>query len=174
MRVSIAKLRNEQTISGEPDSVYTGYQYVKRLIIRERIPASDGSTEQHIVYCCHCRHKFGPYDPKYTTTSAFGSHLRIKHPQLPSRAEEYKTIIQELMEASMVKATGKGKRLGTSPFTIARQNAGAHAFGQTFEDKEYRRLLARMVVETNSSFRIVEAKAFHNLFRYCNSRVPIM
>ena len=174
MQVSIAKLRNEQTISGEPDSVYTGYLYVKRLIIRERIPASDGGAEQHIVYCFHCRHKFGPYDPKYTTTSAFGSHLRIKHPQLPSCEEGYKTIIQELMEESMVKATGKRKQSGTSPFTIARQNAGARAFGQTFEAKEYRCLLARMVVETNSSFRIVEAKAFHNLVRYCNSRVPII
>lgn len=81
-------------------------------------------------------------------------------------------MVEEMVETT--RAMGKHKRSGTSPFTIARQNAGARTAGQMFEEKEYRRLLASMVLETNSAFRIVEAKAFRNLVCYCNSRVPMI
>ena len=124
-----------------------------------------------MVYCCHCKHQWGPYLPKYTTTSAFIYHFRAQHPQLPAREEDYKSIIKRMGEAT---AKGKRKRSGTSPFSIASQMAGTRQVGELFDEQEYRKLLAQMVVETNTSFRTVEVDSFRNLMRYCNSRVPIV
>ena len=104
-----------------------------------------------------------------TTTSTFGKHFRAQHPQLPSREEDYKSLIKRMAEATN---TGKRKRTGTSPFTIASQLAGTRQVGEIFDEQEYRKLLAMMVVETNTSFRTVEVDSFQNLVRYCNSRVP--
>ena len=106
-----------------------------------------------------------------TTTSGFGKHFRAVHPQLPSREEDYKSVIKRMAEAT---TTGKRRRIGTSPFTIASQLSGARQVGETFDEQEYRKLLAVMVVETNTAFRTVEVDSFRNLMRYCNSRVPMV
>jgi len=47
---------------------------------------------------------------------------------------------------------------------------GARAPGQLFNTKEYRRLMAIIVIETNSSFSLVESNAFRTLMAYCNGR----
>ena len=142
-------LSDENTLSGQPESRFNGYLYAKRLIIRKRISRPDGSTEteKHMVYCCHCRHKWGPYESNYTTTTAFRSHFRTEHPQLPSRKVDFKSRITQMAEAAM---TGKRKRSSTTPFTLAKQQAGARQIGQMFDETEYRKLLAQMVVETNT------------------------
>ena len=169
-------LYDEATLSGLPDSRFTGYLYAKRLIIRQRIISTVGDVpveERHMIYCCHCKHKWGPYPPSYTTTSAFGKHFRAMHSQLPSREEEYKSVIKRMAEAT---TTGKRRRTGTgsNPFTISSQLAGTLQPGEIFDEEEYRRLLAMMVVETNTAFRMVELVSFRNLMRYCNSQVPIV
>ena len=126
-----------------------------------------------MIYCCHCKYKWGPYPPSYTTTSAFGKHFRAMHSQLASREEEYKSVIKRMAEAT---TTGKRRRTGTgsNPFTISSQLAGTRQPGEIFDEEEYRRLLAMMVVETNTAFRMVEVVSFRNLMRYCNSQVPIV
>ena len=169
-------LYDEATLSGLPDSRFTGYLYAKRLIIRQRIISTVGDVpgeERHMIYCCHCKHKWGPYLPSYTTASAFGKHFRAMHSQLPSREEEYKSVIKRMAEAT---TTGKRRRTGTgsNPFTISSQLAGTRQPGEIFDEQEYRRLLAMMVVETNTAFRMVEVVSFRNLMRYCNSQVPIV
>ena len=127
--------------------------------------------EKHIVYSCHCKHKWGPYAPSYTTTLAFGKHFRSLHSQLPAREEEYKSVIKRIADST---TTGKRKWTGSSPFTIASQLAGMRQPGVIFEEHESRRLLANMVVETNTAFRTVEVDSFQNLMRYCNGQVPLV
>jgi len=124
-----------------------------------------------MVYCCHCKHKWGPYAPSYTTTSAFGKHFRLLHSQLPSREEEYKSVIKRIADST---TTGKRKRTGSSPFTIASQLSGMRQPGVIFDEPEYRKLLAIMVVETNTAFRTAEVDSFRNLMRYCNGQVPLV
>ena len=51
-------LYNEATLSGRPDSRFTGYLYAKRLIIRQRILSPSDAAEKHMVYCCYCKHKW--------------------------------------------------------------------------------------------------------------------
>ena len=167
-------LYDEATLSGLPDSRFTGYLYAKRLIIRERIISTvrDVPVEaRHMIYCCHCKHKWGLYPPSYTTTSAFGKYFRAVHSQLPSREEVYRGVIKRMAEAT---TTGKRRRTGnaSNPFSISSQLAGTRQPGEIFDEQEYRRLLAMMVVETNTAFRMVEVVSFRNLMRYCNSQVP--
>ena len=165
-------LCDEATLSGQPNSRFTGYLYAKQLIIRQRIVnAAENEEERHMVYCCHCKHKWGPYPPSYTTTTAFGKHFRSLHSQLPSREEVYKSVIKRMADAT---TTGKRKRTGATPFTIATQLAGTRQPGELFDEQEYRRLLAMMVVETNTAFRAVEVVSFQNLMHYCNAQVPIV
>jgi len=102
-------LYDEATLSGLPDSRFTGYLYAKRLILRQRIISTAGDVpveERHMIYCCHCQHKWGPYPPSYTTTSAFGKHFRAIHSQLPSQEEEYKSVIKRMAEATTTGSAG--------------------------------------------------------------------
>ena len=49
-------LYDEATLSGLPDSRFTGYLYAKRLIIRQRILSTVRDVpveERHMIYCCH-------------------------------------------------------------------------------------------------------------------------
>jgi len=55
-----------------------------------------------------------------------------------------------------------------SPFTLVRGTRGALAPGQLFNTKEYRKLMAIMVIETNSSFALVASNSFGTLMAYCN------
>ena len=79
-------------------------------------------------------------------------------------------MIKRMAEAT---TTGKRRRTGTvsNPFSISSQLAGTRQPGEIFDEQEYRRLLAVMVVETNTEFRMVEVVSFRNLMRYCNSQV---
>lgn len=60
------------------------------------------------------------------------------------------------------------KRAEISPFTLAKNTGGPRAPGQLFNLLEYRKLMAVMVIETNSSFKLVESNAFRSLIAYCN------
>lgn len=169
-------LYDETTLSGLPDSRFTGYLYAKRLIIRLRIISTVGDVlveERHMIYCCHCTHKWGPCLLSYTTTSAFGKDFRAMYSQLPSRKEDYKSVIKQMAEAT---TTGKHRctRTDSNPFSISSRLAGTWQPGEIFDQQEYRHLLAIMVVETNTAFGIVEVVSFRNLLRYCNSQVPIV
>jgi len=113
----------------------------------------------------------GPYAPSYTATSAFGKHFRSLHSQLPLREEEYKSVIKRIADST---TTGKRKRTGSSPITIASQLSRMRQPGVIFDEHEYRILLAIMVVETNTAFRTVEVDSFQNLMRYCNGQVPLV
>ena len=110
--------------------------YAKRLIIRPQIVSAVGDVEErHLIYCCHCKHKWGPYPPSYTTTSAFGKHFHALDSQLPSREEEYKSVIKRVAEAT---TTGKRRRPGTgsNPFSIASQLAGTRQTGEIFDENK--------------------------------------
>ena len=126
-----------------------------------------------MIYCCHCKYKWSPYPPSYSTTSAFGKHFHAMHSQLPSWKEDYKSEIRRMAEAT---TTGKGRRTGSgsNPFSISSQLAGPGKPGERFDKQEYQRLLDMMVVETNTAFWMVEVVSFRNLMRYCNSQVPIV
>jgi len=60
------------------------------------------------------------------------------------------------------------KRAEISPFTLAKSTRGPRAPGQLFNLLEYRKLMAVMVIETNSSFKLVESNAFRSLIAYCD------
>jgi len=86
------------------------------------------------VYGCHCQHIWGPYPPSYSTTIAFEKHFRSPYSQLPSRDEEYKSGIKQIADAT---TTGKRKRTGSTPFTIASLLARKWQLGETFDIQEY-------------------------------------
>ena len=157
-------LYDEAFLSGRPDSRFTGYLYAKRLIIRQRILSPSDVEEKYMVYCCHCKHKWGPYPPNYTTTTAFGKHFRALHSQLPSREEEYKSVIKRMADAT---STRKRRRTSSNPCNIASEQAGTRQAGEIFDEQEYQRLLA-MMVETNTALGTVQGDSFRNLMRYCN------
>jgi len=153
-----------RTISGRKELPFNSYLYDKRLIIRE---TRDDGSGRHMVYCCHCQHSWGPYAAKYTTTSTFIAHLRIRHSRLPCRESDYKEAVSRIISCA---TASLGSRSRISPFTLARSAGlgGARAPGQLFNAKEYRKLMAIMVIETNSSFSLVESNAFRTLMAYCN------
>ena len=160
--ILIAELFNTRTISGKEELQFNSYLYEKRLIIRETM---DDGSGHHMVHCCHCHHSWGPYDAKYTTTSTFIAHLRTRHARLPSREGDYKSAVGRLLaKTSSIIST----RSEISPFTLARGRLGPRAAGHLFDNKEYRKLIAVMVLETNSSFQMVESNAFRALMAYCN------
>ena len=70
--------------------------------------------------------------------------------------------------------TSKRRRTSSTPFIIARELAGTRQARKLFDEQEYHRLLAMMVVETNTAFRTVEEDSFQKLMRYCNGLVPIV
>ena len=151
-----------RTISGRKELPFNSYLYAKRLIIRET--AADDSG-RHIVHCCHCHHSWGPYAAGYTTTLTFLSHFRTRHARLPSRESDYKSAISRLL-APVSSTSPRGIEI--SPFTLARGTSGSRAPGQQFNSQQYRKLMAVMVIETNSSFKLVESNAFRTLLAYCN------
>jgi len=63
-----------------------------------------------------------------------------------------------------------GRRDKISPFTLSRGTGlgGARALGQIFNIKQYRKLMAIMVIETNSSFTLVESNALRTLMAFSN------
>ena len=157
---NVGELFNNRTISGKEDLPFNSYLYETRLIIRETM---DDDSGRHMVHCCHCRHSWGPYAAKYTTTSTILAHIRSRHSQLPSRETEYKAAISRRLTTATLH-----KRAKISPFTLARNTGGARAPGQLFNISEYRKLMAIMVIESNSSFKLVESTAFRSLITYCN------
>ena len=114
-------LYDEAILSGLPDSRFISYLYTKRLIIGQRIISTIGDRlveVRHMIYCYHCKHKWGPYPASYTTISTFSKHFRAIHSELPSREEDYKCVIKRISEAT---TTGKCRRTGNSsyPFSIS-------------------------------------------------------
>jgi len=127
----------------------------------------DDGSRRHMVYCCHCQHSWGPYAAKYTTTSTFIAHLQIRHSHLSCCESDYKEAVGRILSSA---TASLGRRSRISPFTLARgiRLGGARAPGQLFNAKEYRKLMAIMVIETNYSFSLVESNAFRTLMAYCN------
>ena len=70
--------------------------------------------------------------------------------------------------------TTKRRRTGSNLLTIASRLACMQQAGGRFDEQEYRRLLAMMVVEINTAFQTVQGDSFRNLMRYCNGLVPIV
>jgi hypothetical protein len=54
------------------------------------------------------------------------------------------------------------------PWTLTQRRQG----GEHFTEEVYRELLLEFLIETNSSFRVVESKSFRKLMNYVNSKVP--
>ena len=151
-----------RTIRGRKELPSNSYLYAKRLIIRET--AADDSG-RHIVHCCHRHYSWGPYAAGYTTTSTFLSHIRTRHARIPSRESDYKSAISQLL-VPVCSTSPRGIEI--SPFTLAKGESGSRAPGQQFNSQQYRKLMAVMVIETNSSFKLVESNAFRTLLAYCN------
>ena len=101
----------------------------------------------------------------YTTTSTFLSHFRTRHARLPSRESDYKSAVSRLW-APACSTSQRG--LEISPFTLAKGTSGSWAPGQQLYSQQYRKLMAVMVFETKSSFKLVESNAFRTLLAYCN------
>jgi len=146
--INIGELWNMRTNSGWKELPFNTYLYDKRLIIWETM---DDGSGRHMVYCCHCQHRWGRSAVKYTPTSTFIAHLRISHLLLPCRESNYKEPVGRILSSA---TASLGRRSRISRFTLARGIGlgGVRAPGPLFNAKEYRKLIAIMVIETNSSF----------------------
>ena len=160
---NVVELFNHRTISGKEDLPFNSYLYETRLIIWETVDDDSGG---HMVHCCHCHHSCGPYAAKYTTTSTLLAHIRSWHSQLASCETEYKAAISHRLTTATMH-----KRAKISPFTLARNAGGGWPPGQLLNLSEYRKLMANMVIESNSSFKLVESTTFRSLITYCNGNV---
>ena len=159
--ILIAELFNTRTISGKEELQFNCYLYEKRLIIRETM---DDSSRRDMVHFCHRHHSWGLYNTKYTTTSPFIAHLRTRHAPLPSREGSYQSAVGRFFaKTSSIIST----RSEISPFTLARERLGPRAAGHLLDNNEYTKLIAVMVLETNSSFQMVESNVFRALMAYC-------
>ena len=93
------------------------------------------------------------------------AHLRTRHAWFPSREGDYKSAVGRLLaKTSSIISTPRE----ISPFTLAQGRLDPRAAGHLFDNKEYRKMIAVIVLETNSSFQMVESNVFRALMAYCN------
>jgi hypothetical protein len=65
----------------------------------------------------------------------------------------------------------KRQRTDDAPWSPTMATSGHRPPGESFNDKKYRKFLAAFIIETNSTFRIVESTGFNNnLIQYCNAK----
>jgi hypothetical protein len=133
---------------------------------------SDNKKPMELVRCCHCQKTWGPYHSSYTTTSAFKRHIQAKHRKIPFNELSEKAMIEEL-RARVAAETGTATQ-GSTPWTKAAQGALGRQPGQRFTAGKYRELLAEFIVESSSSFRIVEYASFHRFVSYLNGNAPLI
>jgi hypothetical protein len=132
----------------------------------------DNKKPMELVRCCHCKKTWGPYNSSYTTTSAFKRHIEHKHRKIPFNELSEKAMIEEI-QARVAAETGTAPQ-GSTPWTRAAQGALGRQPGQRFTASKYRELLAEFIVESSSSFRIVEYASFHRFVSYLNGNAPLI
>lgn len=152
------------------------------MIIREALPNklpldSDGlppcaqsSTPptHHQVCCTNCKKIWPPIRKSQTTTTDYIRHYKKHHSGYPHSEEMEKEMICRMKN--------KRSKIQSTPWTTAASSSGTtmHRLGQPFNETTYRRLLTSSLVETNSSFRLVESKSFNKLMQYCNANTPTL
>ncbi|KAH0604042.1 uncharacterized protein H6S33_007073 [Morchella sextelata] len=151
-------------------SKFHAYIYSKKLMIRDK--QEDG--ERHTVRCCHCRKIWVNRSPVETTTSLYIRHIGDEHRDLPSKQSLYDAKLSELQLLSRsVKRLRSSQDIRT-PWTQAEAAQRARKPGEVFDNDQYRELLVSFLVETDSAFRLVEAKSFRRLVQCCNSNCPLI
>lgn len=69
----------------------------------------------------------------------------------------------------------KNKRIKTqaTPWTMAASiTSTIRKPGQSFDPRIYRKLLTSLLINSNSSFRLVEGSSSNQLMKYCNTNIP--
>jgi hypothetical protein len=115
---------------------------------------------------------WGPYKSFYTTTSAFKRHVKAKHYDVPFNEHSEKVMIEDL-RAWVAVETGTSTPEST-PWTKAAQGSYVRQPGERFTAGKYRALLAEFIVESSSSFRIVEYSSFHRFLSFLYKNFPLV
>jgi hypothetical protein len=69
----------------------------------------------------------------------------------------------------------KRQRSEDTPWSlVTKARSGHRPPGESFNNKKHRKLLAALIIETNSAFRIVESTGFNNLIQYCNAQAELI
>lgn len=128
---------------------------------------------QHIVRCCHCPKVWVNLNPEDTNSSMFQKHVQRSHPEIPRDGRCVRICVHE----ERLKSTRSKKRKFTSttldsdspvsPWTIAAQGS----CGPRFTQDQFRQLLVKFLIDTNSSFSLVESESFQSLVEYLNPAV---
>lgn len=126
-----------------------------------------GQPELHTVRCCHCTKIWENRLPDDTNTSLFIRHIRDEHKLLPDRAAREREMLEARHHRALA-ATTAATGVIITPWTIA-ATIPAQPIGG-FSDEGFRQRMVHFLVDTNSSFRLVESSAFRELLRYLNPR----
>jgi hypothetical protein len=148
--------------------------YVRRMIIRDTIPITDAGgageiaatvpPQKHLVSCTNCTKIWLPIDRKVTTTTDYIRHYRSHHSDMPATEKDESDMLSRMCN--------KRSRTEQTPWTLVSSASTVRNPGEVFNENTYRRLLTLFLVETNSSFRLIERESFGKLMRYCNGSVP--
>jgi hypothetical protein len=153
--------------------------------------SSPAIVEKHRVRCCHCLKVWSDRKPNDTSTSIYIRHIREKHRgKIPADEKEEKQMLLTLMTAENAENTehaehaehantgpntgprgAKRQRSNSgsliTPWTLTQRQRGA----EHFTEDRYRVLLLHFLIETNSSFSIVESNSFRELMSFLNSKI---
>lgn len=147
------------------------------MIIRDAILIPDGknaleeptsvSVKQHRVRCTNYSKNWPPITKSQTTTSDYIRHYRKHHLDYPATENDEQQMISHMKNKCV-----KGQ---DTPWTFAASSsAGLRQPGEKLNEQTYRRLLTSFLIDSNSSFHIVESQSFNKLMHYCNSLVPTL
>jgi hypothetical protein len=174
--------------------LFKAFLYNRKIIIRElqvqpepspNAAASETASSsaaravvKHRVRCCHCPKVWSDRRYNDTSTTIFIRHVREKHHgTAPADEEQEKQMLEGLTTAEPGDTAPRGAKRQRSnsgsrqtPWTLTQKQKGV----ENFTEQRYRVLLLHFLIETNSSFSIVESDSFRELMSFLNSKITTL